>query len=59
MRRCRNKRNSERLGSLLKNYIKNAQYIIITHNDSLISESPVLFGVSMQEGRSRVLSLKV
>ncbi len=53
------KRNSERLGSLLKNYIKNAQYIVITHNDSLISESPVLFGVSMQEGKSKVLSLKI
>jgi len=53
------KRNSERLGSLLKTYIKNAQYIVITHNDSLISEAPVLFGVSMQEGKSKVLSLKV
>ncbi|MFC1686045.1 chromosome segregation SMC family protein [Nanoarchaeota archaeon] len=53
------KRNSERLSGLLKSYIKNAQYIMITHNDSLISESPILFGVSMQEGKSKILSLKV
>jgi len=53
------KRNSERLSGLLKTYIKNAQYIMITHNDSLISDSPVLFGVSMQEGKSKVLSLKI
>ncbi|GAI76584.1 unnamed protein product, partial [marine sediment metagenome] len=52
------KRNSERLSGLLKNNIRNAQYIVITHNDSLISDSPVLFGVTMQEGKSKVLSLK-
>ncbi len=53
------KRNTERLSGLIKTYIKNAQYIMITHNDSLITEAPVLFGVSMQEGKSKVLSLKL
>lgn len=52
------KRNSERLSGLLRSNIRNAQYVVITHNDSLISDSPVLFGVSMQEGKSKVLSLK-
>ena len=53
------KKNTERLSDLLKAYIKNAQYIVITHNDHLISDSPVLFGVTMQDGVSRVLSLRV
>ena len=53
------KRNSERLAGLLKTYMKNAQYIVITHNDSLITEANSLYGVSMQEGVSKVLSLKV
>lgn len=53
------KRNSERLSSIIKNYIKNAQYIIITHNDSLITEATSLYGVSMQDGVSKVISLKV
>jgi len=53
------KKNTERLSDLLKNYIKNAQYIVITHNDYLISDAPVLFGVSMQEGVSKILSLRV
>ncbi len=54
------RRNSERLAYLLKKYMKNGQYLIITHNDSIISESSnVLFGVSMQEGISKVLSLEI
>jgi len=54
------KRNSEKLAYLLKKYIKEGQYIIITHNDALISESSnILYGVSMQEGVSKILSLEV
>ncbi len=53
------KRNSERLAVLLKKHMKAGQYIMITHNDALISESTTLYGVSMQEGISKVLSLEV
>jgi len=54
------KRNSEKLAYLLKKYMKGGQYIIITHNDALISESSnVLYGVSMQDGISKILSLEV
>jgi len=53
------KRNSERLSSLLKKYMQSGQYIIVTHNDAIISDSNLLYGVSMHEGVSKVLSLKV
>ena len=54
------KHNSERLAQLIKQYCKNAQYIVISHNDALISESDHLYGVSMDEvGVSKVVSLKV
>lgn len=54
------KRNSERLAGLIKSQIGNAQYIVISHNDSIISESGErLYGVTMQDGISKVLSLKV
>ncbi|MBI5149037.1 AAA family ATPase [Candidatus Pacearchaeota archaeon] len=53
------RRNSGRLASILKQNIKDAQYIAITHNDSLIEEAPVLYGVSMQEGVSKIVSLKL
>ncbi len=54
------RRNSEKLAYLLKKHMKKGQYLIITHNDSIISESSnILFGVSMQEGISKVLSIEV
>jgi len=54
------RKNSEKLAYLLKKNIKDGQYLIITHNDSIISESSnLLYGVSMQEGISKVLSLQV
>ena len=53
------KRNSERLAELLNNYVKSAQYIIITHNDAVISSATALYGVSMQDGVSKIVSLKL
>jgi chromosome segregation protein len=53
------KRNSERLALLIKKYMKTGQYIIVTHNDAIITESSILYGVSMQEGISKILSLEI
>lgn len=53
------KRNSERLSALLKKYMQKGQYVIITHNDEIITGATNLFGVSMHEGISKVISLKV
>ena len=53
------KRNSEKLAVLIKKYMKTGQYIIVTHNDAIITESSLLYGVTMQEGISKVLSLQV
>ena len=53
------KRNSERLASLIKRHMTSGQYIIVTHNDALITEAPLLYGVTMQDGLSKVISLKV
>ncbi len=51
------KRNSERLATLLNQYMKSGQYIVITHNDAIIMDSDVLYGVSMHDGITKVLSL--
>ena len=53
------KRNSERLAGLLNRYMKKGQYIIITHNDEVISNATNIYGVSMHDGISKVISLKV
>ena len=53
------KHNSERLSKLIRTYADRAQYIVISHNDSLISEADTLFGVSMKDSVSKVTSLKI
>ena len=53
------KRNSERLAELLKKHMKKGQYIVISHNDEVILNATNLYGVSMHEGISKVVSLKV
>jgi len=54
------KRNSEKLSELIKRYSQKAQYIVITHNDSVISQADKLYGVSMhQDGMSHIVSLKI
>jgi chromosome segregation protein len=54
------KRNSEKLAQLVRQYVSKAQYLVISHNDGLIAEADNLYGVSMnQDGISKVVSLKV
>jgi chromosome segregation protein len=54
------KHNSEKLAKLIREYCTNAQYVVISHNDSLIAEADTLYGTSMDEfGVTKVLSLKV
>jgi len=54
------KHNSEKFAKLIRSYCKNAQYLIISHNDAVISEADNLYGVSMdQDSISKVTSLKI
>jgi chromosome segregation protein len=54
------KHNSERLSELVKAYSARAQYIVISHNDGMISTANTIYGVSMDaDGISKVVSLKV
>lgn len=53
------KHNSETLAKLVRSYADQAQYILISHNDAVISEGDTLFGISMNDGISKVTSLKI
>ena len=53
------KRNSERLAGLLTKYMRRGQYIVITHNDEVITNATNLYGISMHDGISKIISLKV
>lgn len=54
------KHNSEKFAKLIRKYANQAQYVIISHNDAVISESDNLYGISMNEhGMSKIVSLKI
>jgi len=55
------KRNAEKLAELVRQYCDRAQYIVVSHNDGVISSADTLYGVSMdqQTGVSKVVSLKL
>ncbi len=53
------KHNSDRLSKLVRSYSDTAQYILISHNDAVIAEADTLFGVSMQDGVSKVTTLRI
>ncbi len=54
------KHNSELLAKLIRQYCNRAQYVVISHNDAMITEGDTLYGVSMNEhGMTTLTSLKV
>jgi chromosome segregation protein len=53
------KHNSEKLSRLINEYSGKAQYIVISHNDSIITEASQIYGVSMNDGVSKVTSLRL
>ena len=54
------KKNSENLSRLIKKYSENAQYVIISHNDSMITEAETIYGVSMDEfGVSKSVGIRL
>ena len=54
------KHNSEKLAKLIRKYSEKAQYVMISHNDNVVSEADILYGISMNEdGVSQVIGLKI
>jgi chromosome segregation protein len=53
-------KNSKRFADLVKNFSKETQFIIVTHNRVSMEAAQVLYGVTMDEsGSSKVLSLRL
>lgn len=53
------KANTNKIANLIKNYSKNVQFIVITHNDITIAMADKVFGVSMEEGASKVFGIRM
>lgn len=50
--------NSKRYGDMIENLAKHSQLILITHNRETMSRAGVIFGITMTDGASKVLSIK-
>ena len=51
--------NSKIVADMVKKLSKNAQFIIITHNDTTIKAADQVFGCSMVDGESKILGLEL
>ena len=52
--------NIRRFVKLLKEFSKNTQFFIVTHNKLTVTSAGIIYGVTMEEsGISKVLSIKV
>ena len=53
------KANTKRVAELIKKHSRMAQFIIISHNDQLIKEADQVYGVSMEDGESKIIGIKL
>jgi len=53
------KENSKKVAELLKMLSKEAQFIIITHNDTTITYGDRVYGVTIDSGESKILGLEL
>ena len=53
------KNNTKKISNLIKKQSDIAQFIVISHNDSLVSEADHVYGVSMEDGESKIIGVKL
>lgn len=51
--------NTKKVAELIKKHSKFAQFIVISHNDALIQEADQVYGVSMEDGESKVIAIEL
>jgi len=53
------KANTKKIIDVIKKYSKNNQFIVISHNDFTVQEADKVFGVSMEDGVSKVFGIEL
>ncbi|MCK5698574.1 MAG: AAA family ATPase [Candidatus Aenigmarchaeota archaeon] len=53
------KKNSEKIGNLIQQYVDESQFLVISHNDSTVRRSNRIYGVSMQNGISQIMGVEL
>jgi chromosome segregation protein len=53
-------RNARRFGTMLKDFSRHTQFIVVTHNRATMEAADILYGVTLAEdGSSKIVSLKL
>ena len=53
------KENSKKLSKLIKEISSNSQFIVVSHNDTLISAADTAIGFSMQNDESKAVGIQL
>jgi chromosome segregation protein len=53
------KPNTKKIVELIKKYMGHSQFIVITHNEATIQEAGCVYGVSMDEGESNLIGIRM
>lgn len=53
------KENSKKFAQFVKNLSKNSQFIVITHNDQTLKFAEKIYGVTLENGESKILTVKL
>lgn len=53
------KENSKRMIQLIREMSKQSQFVIVSHNDAVISKADVVFGVTKKDNASRLVGVKM
>ncbi len=53
-------RNARRFGEMLKEFSKQTQFVVVTHNRATMEAADILYGITLNEdGTSKIISLKL
>ncbi|MCS3900420.1 chromosome segregation protein SMC [Methanococcus voltae] len=52
-------KNASLIGDMISNASKESQFIVISHREQMISKSNVMYGVCMENGLSKIVSVKL
>jgi chromosome segregation protein len=53
------KTNTRKVSALIRKQAEMAQFIVISHNDALVREADQVYGVSMEDGESKVIGIEL
>ena len=53
------KPNTKKIVELLKQYSKRSQFIVISHNDMTVSAADCVYGISMENGESKLVAIRM